>query len=109
MDEWKHFYGDIPKEKHVKVVKLMEIAEELGTTVTNLSLAWCLKNNNVTVILLGARTTEQLKTTLTCQGIVKKLTKKVMDRIEAVLNNKPIPDPMLYTQFKEKRTFISKL
>lgn len=87
----------------------MPIAKELNTSMANLSLAWALKNKNVTVILLGARNADQLKTTLKCQSVSKKLNKDIMNKIEKILNNKPIPDPILYNTFGRQKRNISKL
>ena len=41
------------KAKIAKVRKLTEIAEKLGGNVAQLSLAWCIKNPNVSTVILG--------------------------------------------------------
>ena len=43
-----------------KVKKLAAIAESLGGTVASLSLAWCLKNPNVSTVITGASKPEQV-------------------------------------------------
>ncbi len=48
------------KAKIAKVRKLTEIAEKLGGNVTQLSLAWCVKNENVSTVILGATKTAQV-------------------------------------------------
>nr|POE47179.1 putative voltage-gated potassium channel subunit beta [Quercus suber] len=70
------------KAKIAKVKKLSDIAEKLGGTVSQLSLAWCIKNDNVSTAILGASKPEQL---------LPKLTPAVMEEIEQVLDNKPTP------------------
>ena len=57
-----------------------------------LALAWCLKNPNVSTVILGASRLSQLEENLKTVDIVDQLTDDVMERIEEVLDNKP--DPM---------------
>ncbi|ETO07412.1 voltage-gated potassium channel beta-2 subunit, partial [Reticulomyxa filosa] len=99
------FYPEIEKEKLDKVKKLQPvellflfIADKLNTTLSVLAVAWCLKNKNVSVILLGAKRAEQLET---CAAIKlqDKLTPDILKEIEKILNNKPIEDPALYGSF----------
>ncbi len=42
------------------VIKLTEIANELDAQLAALSIAWCIKNRNVTTAILGATKNEQL-------------------------------------------------
>lgn len=72
-----------------KVGKLKVIADELETSLAKLSLAWCLKNPNVSTVILGASKVEQLKENLTALEVVPLLTEDVMSRIEGILQNKP--------------------
>lgn len=89
--EWlkEQFSGDGAKIKNEKVKQLKKIAEDLGTSVTRLSIAWVLKNPNVSTAILGASKVEQLEDTLQAAEVVKLLTPEVMERIEAVMANKP--------------------
>jgi voltage-dependent potassium channel beta subunit len=72
-----------------KVKALMILAEELGTTVSNLAIAWCLKNQYVSTVITGATKLEQLKQNLSALNDVEKLTPEVMEAIELILQNKP--------------------
>lgn len=76
-----------------KVAQLMELANEIGTDVTRMAIAWCLKNPNVSTVLLGASKPEQLKHNLSALEVVSILTDQVMERIESILNNKPQHPP----------------
>jgi aryl-alcohol dehydrogenase-like predicted oxidoreductase len=67
----------------------MALAGDLGVTMPQLGVAWCLKNPNVSTVILGATKPEQLEETLTAPSILPKLTPEVMDRIETILQNKP--------------------
>ncbi len=73
-----------------KVKELSKIAEEIGVSITNMALAWCLKNPNVSTLILGASKPEQLQENLGCLEVVKKLTPEVLEKIETVLNNKGV-------------------
>ena len=80
------------KVKIEKVGKLMPIAEELDCTMAQLALAWCLKNPNVSTVITGASRPEQVVENMAALEVVPKLTVEVMERIEAVLENKPKPE-----------------
>jgi voltage-dependent potassium channel beta subunit len=72
-----------------KVKKLQTLAKELGCTVAQLALAWCLKNPNVSTVITGASRPEQVIENMKAPEVVPKLTSNVIERIEAVLGNKP--------------------
>ncbi len=74
--------------------QLMPIAEELGCSLAQLALAWCLKNPNVSSVITGASRAEQVNENLKALDVVEQLDDGVMDQIEEVLQNKPdaLPD-----------------
>jgi voltage-dependent potassium channel beta subunit len=76
-------------EKIGKVKKLGELASELGTKQSTLSIAWCLKNPNVTTAILGATRKEQLVENLKAIEVLPLLTTEVMKRIEDIMGNAP--------------------
>jgi voltage-dependent potassium channel beta subunit len=73
-----------------KADKVALIAAELGCKPSQLALAWCLKNPNVSTVILGATSVGQLNENLEALNTVDQLTDDVMARIEAVLDNKPV-------------------
>lgn len=77
------------KAKIEKVKKLTQVAEKLGGTVTQLSLAWAAKNPHVSTVILGATKVEQIEDNCKALQLIPKLTKEVMDEIEGILENKP--------------------
>jgi voltage-dependent potassium channel beta subunit len=85
------------KQKLEKIRSLTALAEEIGISVTHLSLAWCLKNPNVSTVILGASRLSQLEDNLKSMDAVEKLTPDVMERIETILDNKP-PAPERWGQ-----------
>lgn len=83
------------KAKIEKVKKLTAIVERLDkdASVANLALAWCLKNENVSTVILGASRPEQIHENCKAVKLVQKITPEVMEEIETVLDNKPTPAP----------------
>ena len=79
----------ITKEKLEKVEKLMVIADELGVTVSQLAIAWLIKNSNVTVCMLGATKVHQLQDSMGAIKAANLINKQHIKRIEEVLQNKP--------------------
>lgn len=81
--------SDAGKARLDKVRQLKPIADELGLSLTHLSLAWCLKNPKVSTVILGASRLSQLEDNLKSLHATDKLDDAVMERIDAVLDNKP--------------------
>lgn len=80
--------GDL-KDHVQKVRDLKAIADELGSSLPCLAIAWCLKNPNVSTVILGASKVAQLEENLKSLDTLAKLTPDVMERIETILANKP--------------------
>lgn len=75
------------------VKKLSALATDLDMTLPVLGLAWCLKNPNVSTVILGASKEYQLIENLKSLDAKEKLTAEVMEEIELILSNKPVhPD-----------------
>jgi len=79
----------LTEERLRKVRALNKIALELDTTMAVMSIAWCLKNPNVSTVILGASKTHHLKENLKALEVEKQMTDEVMQRIEAILENAP--------------------
>ena len=71
------------------VSNLVDFANKKGCTPAQLALAWCLKNPNVSTILLGATTADQLRDNLGCIEIALSMDEDDMQSIEEILGNKP--------------------
>jgi voltage-dependent potassium channel beta subunit len=80
---------ELQSDKLKKIEKLMKIADKIDCKVSQLALAWCLKNPNVTTVILGASRVEQLKENLLSLKVVPLLNAEVMYDIDKVLENKP--------------------
>lgn len=75
--------------KIAKTKKLTPIADELGATLSQLALAWCLRNPNVSTVITGASNAAQVDENMAALDIVPKLTDEIMQRIEDILDNRP--------------------
>lgn len=80
----------LEKENIKKAEKLTALAKDLGISLPVLAIAWCLKNNNVSTVILGASKTAQLKENFKASEAKTKLTDDVMEQIEKILNNTPV-------------------
>ena len=72
-----------------KVRKLADLAKELGISMAQLSIAWCIKNPNVTTAILGATNKQQLLENLKASAAIEKLSAEVMQRIDEIVQTKP--------------------
>ena len=78
-----------------KVRELALLAEKLGCSTTQLSIAWSLKHEPVQCLMLGATSTEQLHMNLQALQLLPRLTVPVMMEVERILDNKPVrPAPI---------------
>lgn len=68
--------------KIAKVRKLAPIASDIGCTLAQLALAWCLKNPNVSSVITGASRPAQVKENMQAIAVVEKLAPDVMARID---------------------------
>lgn len=82
--------------KHCERVReLALLAEKLGCSTTQLSIAWSLKHEPVQCLLLGANSTEQLHMNLQALQLMPRLSVAVMLEVERILDNKPVrPAPI---------------
>ena len=68
--------------QNAKVKSLTGLAEELDCTLSQLSLAWCAKNPNVSSVITGASRVEQVQENMGALDVLPKLTDDVMARIK---------------------------
>jgi voltage-dependent potassium channel beta subunit len=71
--------------KLAKVRRLVPIAQDLGCTLAQMSLAWCLKNPNVSTAITGASRVSQVHENMKALDVVPRLDAGVMARIDAAL------------------------
>jgi len=80
---------NLTQERINAVLELTNLAKELGLSLPVMSLAWCLKNPNVSTVILGASKLPQLQENMQALAAQELLTAEIMQRIESILNNKP--------------------
>ncbi len=79
----------ITPENIAKVRALEPIAKEIGCTMAQLALAWARRNENVSTVITGATDPDQVVENMKSMDYVSALTQDVMERIDAILGNKP--------------------
>lgn len=89
----KGYWGRTGKEHWNGVIeqvnKLQPIADRLGIKMSQLALAWVLKNNNVSSAITGASSPKQVSENCAAVAAVEKLTADVLAEIEDIFSNKP--------------------
>jgi voltage-dependent potassium channel beta subunit len=85
--EWlkKHMVeSDRGRERQRRVAGLVPIAQDLGTNLSKLSIAWCLLNKNVSTVILGASKVEQLTENLEATEVVPLLNEAIQARLAEI-------------------------
>lgn len=77
----------LSEEKITKVKNLEKIARELGCSLPQLALAWCLKNENVSSVITGASNSQQVEENMQALHVKHQLTDQVMDLIEKTVGS----------------------
>ena len=72
-------------DRNQTVAGLQGIADDLGCTLAQLSIAWCVKNPHVSSVITGASRVEQVHENLAALDVVPLLTDDIMDRIHQVI------------------------
>jgi voltage-dependent potassium channel beta subunit len=76
--------SDRGQERMGRVAKLVHIAAALDTSLSKLAIAWCLLNNNVSSVILGASRVEQLAENLLAVDVLPLLTEDVQAQLAAI-------------------------
>ncbi len=84
--EWLREHVVTP-ENIEKVTLLEPIAKEMGCTMAQLALAWCLKDPNVSTVITGASRPEQVNENMKAIEVEPKMDSQIMEQIEGVLKN----------------------
>jgi voltage-dependent potassium channel beta subunit len=73
------------EKRNVKVKRLKQVADDLGCTLAQLSIAWCAHNPHVSTVITGASRVEQVGENLKALDVLAQLDDDVMARIEQAL------------------------
>jgi len=82
----------LSEDNLARVRALVPVAKELGCTMAQLAIAWCLKNPNVSTVITGASRKSQVVENMQSLDVAKKLDAPLMKRIDEILDNVPEPD-----------------
>uniref|UniRef100_A0A672YP29 Voltage-gated potassium channel subunit beta-1 n=1 Tax=Sphaeramia orbicularis TaxID=375764 RepID=A0A672YP29_9TELE len=77
------------RKQQAKLKELNHIAEKLGCTLPQLAVAWCLRNEGVSSVLLGTSNPEQLTENLGAIQVLPKMTSHIVSEIDHILGNRP--------------------
>ncbi len=80
-----NFQSDEYGHRHDKVRELHALSEDVGIPLVNMALCWCLKNQNVSTVILGASKKDQLKQNLESLKFVERLDDVLMEKIDTIL------------------------
>ena len=67
-----------------KADQIKTIADELGCSLSQLAIAWCASNRNVSTVMLGASSIHQLEENLKANEFIDKITPEVKTRIDEI-------------------------
>ena len=93
-DLWTKLIKDEGKREHTLTMlnKLGEISKELNVTQSELSIAWGLRNGDLSSAVIGANTEEQLMDDVRALDLVERWDAGIEQKIEGILGNRPIPN-----------------
>jgi voltage-dependent potassium channel beta subunit len=81
--DWLHDHLT-DKDKLAMVEELQPISRELDCTLSQLSLAWCMKNPYVSTVITGASRVEQVHENMKAAEVAPKLTSEILERIDTI-------------------------
>jgi voltage-dependent potassium channel beta subunit len=72
-------------DRNAKVRRLAAVADELGCSLAQLSIAWCARNPHVSTVITGASRVQQVEENLGALEVLARLDDEVVARIEAAV------------------------
>ncbi len=89
LDHHEWLRGVVTEENIGKVKELTKVAKELGVGLPQLAIGWLLRIPQITSVITGASRLEHVEENIKSAEVVDKLTPEILERIEAILGNKP--------------------
>ena len=81
--DWLHDHLT-DQEKLAKVQALESIAQDLDCTLSQLAIAWCLKNPFVSTVITGASRMKQVRENMKAGEIAPKLTAEILEQMDKI-------------------------
>ena len=75
-------------DRIAKVARLEPLAKDIGATLAQFSLAWCLQNQRVSTVLTGASRVEQVHENMKALDFVSKFTPDIVQEINRIFGEK---------------------
>jgi voltage-dependent potassium channel beta subunit len=72
-------------ERNAKVKDLAAVAERLDCTLSQLAIAWCAANPNVSTVITGASRVDQVRENMGAKAVLPKLTPEVLAELKAIV------------------------
>ncbi len=72
------------EESNKQVAELKKISDELDVPLSQFSLAWCAKNPNVSTVITGASSADQVRDNMKALDVIPLLSDEVMERVDLV-------------------------
>jgi aryl-alcohol dehydrogenase-like predicted oxidoreductase len=90
-EDKRNFSSYIEKDPQImeKIMKLSELAQELDITLPQLVYAWSMQISLVDTVLMSTRNPDRIEENI--QSIDIKLDSETLEKIESILDNRPIP------------------
>ncbi|XP_059405705.1 voltage-gated potassium channel subunit beta-3 isoform X2 [Carassius carassius] len=82
-------YSEEGRRQLAKIKELHLVADRLGCTAAQLAIAWCLRSEGVSSVLLGVSNTDQLLENLGALRVLSQMTPQTVSEMDALLGNKP--------------------
>ena len=74
-------------EKNKKVKELQKVAESLDASLSQLAIAWCTKNPNVSTVITGASSSLQVIENMKAADVATRLDSAHMEQIDQILSS----------------------
>jgi voltage-dependent potassium channel beta subunit len=74
-------------EKNRKVRELKTVADSLDCTLSQLAIAWCTKNPNVSTVITGASSPQQVRENMVAADVATRINDTVMTKIDHILGS----------------------
>ncbi len=78
--------GILSEKIFEKLEGIQSLANELGASMSQLAIAWILKNKHVSSVILGVSSIEQLEENLKAADVKKRLSDDIMRKIDEILS-----------------------
>lgn len=86
---YKNYFAPGLDAKMPKIVALAQIAEEMGASLAQFAIAWCVANEKVSTVLFGATSVAQIQETLKASAFVNKISPEIKQRVDAIVQFQP--------------------